>query len=539
MVTHVYANGREIASKSADGSSKHAMPDVCHTPPATAAPTPIKPFPPGVPVLYSNTCHASDITNGSRSVFILGKEIALENHSYFSVSEGDDLATRKLAKGLISGAVKGICYFQTWSPNVFVEGRAVARHLDMVSHNHSNPTNTPLFPYLSRGIFGGHDCRKEEKRIEKACSEGAKPKKPTKPKPSSAPQNHWTRDFCTGLQFGANHLNKADLRDELNDLLDNAQEQFSNLSEGFYSYLGSAAASGLGKLAARSGARVVTGAVAGAAAGLVGGPAAPATSTAGAGIGATVASVVSVGDGVLTVVSGLWNLPENWAAANAAEDLFNEAKGLFEGLDSILDENGRLNLSDAQLADAVGEWQDMLAKINPCLRARKCSLVPHQNKTGEDWPRGTSKVEPSNGGGCCPGQQGHHLIPQTMMDGVNCPGYSDGSAPTVCVEGNRTNKGSHKRVHDMMDFQLRELTRKNLVSGQGTISMDAAVSAAVASHQAAFPLSRCRANCIKAQLSEYYKRLCPGAQVKAKLQDGSPVGPAPVPVITVPSGGRG
>jgi hypothetical protein len=113
MATHVYANGNEIASKSADGSSKHAFPDICHTPPATASPTPIKPFPPGVPIPYPNSCHASDITNGSRTVFILGKEIALENHSYFSVSEGDDAATRKLAKGIISGAVKGRCFFPT------------------------------------------------------------------------------------------------------------------------------------------------------------------------------------------------------------------------------------------------------------------------------------------------------------------------------------------------------------------------------------------------------------------------------------------
>src|SRR5690606_37931104 len=86
MATHVYANGNEIASKSASGSSRHAFPDVCHTAPPTAS----GPFPPGVPIPYPNTCHAADITNGSRTVFILGKEIALENHSYFSVSEGDD-----------------------------------------------------------------------------------------------------------------------------------------------------------------------------------------------------------------------------------------------------------------------------------------------------------------------------------------------------------------------------------------------------------------------------------------------------------------
>jgi len=202
MATHVYANGNEIASKSADGSSKHAFPDICHTPPATASPTPIKPFPPGVPIPYPNSCHASDITNGSRTVFILGKEIALENHSYFSVSEGDDAATRKLAKGIISGAVKGRCYFQTWSPNVKVEGRAVTRHLDLVSHNHKNPSNTALFPYLSNAETAAA-CKDEETRIKRACDEdnGEERDKPSvaRPKRDQAPAQQGTAEALNQL----------------------------------------------------------------------------------------------------------------------------------------------------------------------------------------------------------------------------------------------------------------------------------------------------------------------------------------------------
>lgn len=524
MVTHVYANGREIASKSADGSSKHAMPDVCHTPPATASPTPIKPFPPGVPVLYSNTCHASDITNGSRSVFILGKEIALENHSYFSVSEGDDFATKKLAKGIVSSAVKGLCYFQTWSPNVFVEGRAVARHLDMVSHNHSNPTNTPLFPYLSRGWFGGHDCKKEQKRIEQAChdSSNKSKKKPTPRKNDTTPSDHWTRDFCTGLQFGANYSNKGDIRKELEALLDEAQDKFENLSAGFWSYLGSAAASGAGKLALRSGGRIAVGAIAGGAAGLATGPGAVVASPAGATIAGGAMTVVSIGDAVITAISGLWNLPENLEAANAAKNLFHEAESLLEGLDQILDENGRLKLSDEELSDAIGEWQDMLAKINPCLRARKCNLVPHKDHKIPGLIN-SDKVETSRSGGCCKGQQGHHLITKDMMAGVNCPGYSDDTAPTVCVEGNRLNRGSHKRIHGAMDESMKRLRALNKISPQETISMNDAIEAAVSSHQASFPLSRCKESCIRAQLKKYYEELCPGAQVGASLGDGKAV----------------
>jgi hypothetical protein len=520
MPTHVYANGEEIAAKSADGSSKFAAPDVCHTPPATAAPTPLKPFPPGTPVAYANTCHARDISNGSRSVFIVGKEIALENYSYFNRSEGDSLATKKLAKGLVSGAVDGKGYFACWSPNVFVEGRAVARNDDLVSHNHSNPSNTALFPYISRGRFGGHECRKEEKRIQKACSKGPKPRRPSNPNRSAnsnrRPDNHWTRDFCTGLQFPANAA-KADIRSDLNELLDTAAEQFSNLSEGFWSHLGSAAASGLGKLAVRSGVRIGTGAVVG----FIGSPV-------GSAIAAGIGTAVSVGDTVITVVSGLWNLPETWAAANGAADLFNEAKGLLEGLDQILDEQGQLKLTDDELADAVGEWQDLVAKLNPCLRARKCSLVPFRNKgvPGNNGPK--NNVEPANQGGCCPGQQAHHPIPQAVMKGVECRddkdgrAYKDAEAPTVCVEGNRENRGSHKRVHDKFDGQLRELNKDEKIGADGTMSMNDAVKAAAASHQDAFPLSRCRPGCIIAQLREYYDRLCPNARVNAVLQDGTP-----------------
>ncbi len=537
MATHVYANGKEIASKSADGSSRAAFPDVCHTPPPTAS----GPFPPGVPIPYPNTCHASDITNGSRSVFILGKEIALENHSYFSVSEGDDAATRKLAKGLISRAVKGRCFFQTWSPNVFVEGRAVARHLDMVSHNHRNPSNTALFPYLSRGWFGGHDCKKEEGRINEACGEGGRRPKPSRRTRGNNPAGHWTRDFCTGLNVGSNIGDPRELRAELEEMLDSAAEQFAHLEQGFWSHLGGAAASGAGKLLARSGVRVAAGAVTGAAAGLLGGPAAPATSTGGAAIGATVGTVVSAVDTVWTVISGLWGLPENWAAANAAADLFGEASDMFEGLDRILGPDGSLNVADSDLARTLGDWQDMIAKMNPCLRARKCSLVPHRNRTGEGWPRG-GNVEPSNSGGCCPGQQGHHLIPQTVMDGVDCPNYRDGSAPTVCVEGGRGSGGSHARIHDKFDEQLRDLLRRGRVTEGNTMTMADAIDAAVASHQEAFPLSRCRSSCIRAQLTDYYNSLCRHAMVNAKYQDGSPVRSNPVSTpqpSARPRGGRG
>ncbi len=69
MANDVFANGREVACKAADGKSICAFPDVCMTPPENPA------TPPGVPVPYPNTGFARDTTEGSRSVRISGKEV--------------------------------------------------------------------------------------------------------------------------------------------------------------------------------------------------------------------------------------------------------------------------------------------------------------------------------------------------------------------------------------------------------------------------------------------------------------------------------
>ena len=92
MGNDVFANGREVSCKAADGKSICAFPDVCMTPlenPAT---------PPGVPVPYPNTGMASDATSGSKTVKISGKEVMLKNKSYFKKSTGDE-AGRAAKKG--------------------------------------------------------------------------------------------------------------------------------------------------------------------------------------------------------------------------------------------------------------------------------------------------------------------------------------------------------------------------------------------------------------------------------------------------------
>ena len=142
MANNVFANGREISCKKADGKSICAFPDVCFTPPEN--PT----TPPGVPVPYPNTGMAKDTAKGSKKVKISGNEIILKNKSHFKKSYGDE-AGSTTKKGIITSNNRGKVYFNAWSMDVKFEGKNVVRHFDLTTHNHrSFPGNTPTWPYL-------------------------------------------------------------------------------------------------------------------------------------------------------------------------------------------------------------------------------------------------------------------------------------------------------------------------------------------------------------------------------------------------------
>lgn len=140
MANDVFANGREIACKAGDGKSIAAFPDVCMTPPEN--PT----TPPGVPVPYPNTGMAKDTTSGSKNVTISRKEVMLKNKSYFKKSTGDE-AGSATKKGVITNVNKGKVYFNSWSPNVKIEGENVVRHLDVTTHNHNPVVGNESIPW--------------------------------------------------------------------------------------------------------------------------------------------------------------------------------------------------------------------------------------------------------------------------------------------------------------------------------------------------------------------------------------------------------
>ncbi|CAN1600867.1 DUF4150 domain-containing protein [Pseudomonas sp. B21-028] len=171
MGNEVYANNMEVSCKAANGKSVACFPDVCFTPPQTAA-TPL-----GVPIPYPNTGMAKDTTRGTRTVKISGKEAMLKDKSYFKTSYGDE-AGNAPKKGIITNKIKGKVYFTAWSMNVKFEGENVVRNMDLTTHNHGSTANTLTWPYLDAVAMADPEnpCVKSGnvKKVKAACPPPAK-----------------------------------------------------------------------------------------------------------------------------------------------------------------------------------------------------------------------------------------------------------------------------------------------------------------------------------------------------------------------------
>jgi hypothetical protein len=534
MHTHVYANNQEIAAKAVggDGVSAAAFPDPCWSPPAPSAGPIVLPYP--------NTCEASHIENGTGTVFICGKQVAIEDQSYFSTSTGNEGATQAFSKGVATGVITGKAYFTQWSSDVIFEGFGVPRNFDLVSHNHgSMPSNTPVFPYVSRGWLGGHACKDEENRIERACqpekddsearggikkqSKLAKLLKTNRRKSGKGKRDssgwHWTDDHCDGLGAMLKTAEQAKefagkMQDSFKSLPDELQ-LMSALKEHFQAMVLDAAGHAAAKWAAKAAAKQLAGS------------ALPAIGNAAMGLWSAYDAVSAVG-----------NVAEIRAAATEALGKLEVLQKKAGDLQNLAKQFGDLsNLKDEDALKLATEGQDMLATLNDCTRARKCNLVPYKGEAGNlIGQKGNSKVEAANAGGCCPGQTGHHLIPEASLK-QQCPNYNHSMAPTVCVEGFSQNHGSHKRAHEALAAQHRIKLKGKKVAADGTMSMDDAIDSGAKSHKDAFPLSNCSEACIKEQLENYYKKMCQGARPQMVNEQAKIITPpVSTPSPTAPTG---
>ncbi len=135
MPASVGVNNLSVVHESSSGVTT-AFPDVCKTP-SPAGP---------VPIPYPNVAMSSDTDKGSKKVKCDGNPICLED-SNFKMSSGDEAGSA--GGGVASNKIKGKAEFVNYSFDVKVEGKGVARAMDLMLHNDKN---TPPFPLIQPPI---------------------------------------------------------------------------------------------------------------------------------------------------------------------------------------------------------------------------------------------------------------------------------------------------------------------------------------------------------------------------------------------------
>ena len=512
MPHFVFANNSEIAAKSAQGVSAAASPDVCFSPGAPM---------PGVPVPYPNTAIAKDLDNLSRTVFFKGTGGALEDFSYFSTSYGDEPATPGLKKGVITSQIKGKAYFKTWSMNVKVEGKGVARHLDTVTHNHNSPPNALVQKY--RSIWNSdNDCAADKRQMERACADQSEERRTAKTKRSPfkrvvegvgkaitipdraakkgygyahrrGADNAWLEDHCDGMWVKPASASSAfqnatkefeGLLDKLaNDKMFVAQAVFGEILEMAKAQLSPwFLVRKLGGLTLRSLAKNVVGGA---------------------------AAVTGVGT-IVTAGMAAWTITDFIATATELAEKLGPLA--MEHLDDLVNVDRLQAMAKQRLAEYqqnptkfMADAMTARAATDPCLRARKCMLVPY-NQTG-------AFRSAKNGQGCCPGQTGHHVLPGAMFEGNSCYARKHGSAPTICLEGVNNSHGSHGAVHRRLKAIVDSYKLRSGSTMPYAEARDAGVKA-VTEPKPVAPASGCNPDCLKKQLDAYYDD-CKNARLRA------------------------
>jgi hypothetical protein len=131
MGATVGVNTMSVVHKDSSGVSP-CFPDVCKTPAPNGT----------VPIPYPNVAKASDSAKGTKKVKLDGNPVCVKD-SNFSTSTGDEAG--KAGGGVASSKTKGKAEFVNYSFDVKLEGKGVARALDLMLHNGKN---TPPFPVM-------------------------------------------------------------------------------------------------------------------------------------------------------------------------------------------------------------------------------------------------------------------------------------------------------------------------------------------------------------------------------------------------------
>ena len=209
-------------------------------------------------------------------------------------------------------------------------------------------------------------------------------------------------------------------------------------------------------------------------------------------------------DPIGDIVAGIDRLVTIYKVATFSPEVLDKLKDLMSFKDLATKAMGEMqnlasNVGNMSPTQAMASGMGVLARINPCTRARRCKLVPY-GKTGT--------AESLGGHGCCSGQTGHHILPDEMTKDGNCPGYDKDQAPTICVEGTNNSNGTHGQIHDVLVLQMQKFRAGGFFGSRTTMDYDTARNKGVTSVMATFPESRCSKRCLAAQLDAYYKNKC-------------------------------
>lgn len=146
MAVNTGVNKMSVVTRESGGVTV-AFPDVCKTP------SPGGP----VPIPYPNVAKSSDTAKGSKKVTVEGNPVCLKD-SNFSTSTGDEAGTA--GGGVASSKTQGKAEFVNFSFDVQIEGKHVARAMDLMLHNDKNTPPTPVMqpPVVARGGPIKHEC---------------------------------------------------------------------------------------------------------------------------------------------------------------------------------------------------------------------------------------------------------------------------------------------------------------------------------------------------------------------------------------------
>ncbi|MEJ2613110.1 MAG: DUF4150 domain-containing protein, partial [Candidatus Thiodiazotropha sp.] len=450
MANNVFANDLEIACKAADGMSNAAFPDPCFTPP-----------PPNggwVLVPYPNTAFAKDLANGSTTVFISGLQVAKKDVSFISTSTGNEPAAGPMGKK--TGVKKGKAYFTSWSMNVKVEGLNVCRHTDSMTHNHASwPGNTSDWKYLDTKMSKG-PCKDEFNAVKRKCKPTKEEKsgKKTKTVPDKS-GGAWKRKYCKGLQAPAPSMESAtgkDIEQKLKDMADISKQTAEIMQKSADVAIEKAVEWGekkAAKLVAKSAVKAWLG-----------------------------------------PIGWAWTAYDLASTAMDLHDIYSTIDEMKEDINKLkkipgeIEELKKDGLQTSDIADA----QEILAKTNPCLNAKRCLLVPFKEE-GAGPVRGNK--------GCCGGQTKHHVIPKGQFKSngsenapnvSDCPDYNPDKAPCICAEGtSHSLGGSHEKIHDALEPEI-----KNGADANGQLSYGQSRDMSVDATRKVAP--NCSKACLKA-----------------------------------------